>query len=73
MSINKNGLKNALLQSMSGNPTNKDDALDAMAEALVNYLKDNLEVKVPTGAFVTNATGQVVATKNTTPLSCEVS
>ena len=73
MSLSKEGLKGALIEAMSGNPENKEDAMDAMAGAIVNYLKDNLEVKVPTGAVVTEATGQVVATKNLTALDCEVS
>lgn len=73
MSLTRDGLKNAILTAMSGNPDNKDDALDAMAGAIVEYLKNNLEVKVPTGAVVTNATGQVVVTRNVTTIDCEVS
>jgi len=73
MGISKDGLKSAMLTAMAGKPDNQDDAIELMAGAIVDYLKVNLEVKVPAGEVVTNATGQIVVTKNLKTIDCEVS
>lgn len=54
---------------------NKQETLDAwkqLGKALVQHLKENLEVTVPTNKVITQVTGQAVGTPNTAPIGCEV-
>ena len=54
---------------------NKEDTLEGwkkLGKALVKYITENMDVKVPTGSVVTQVTGQAVGTPNTAPIECEV-
>ncbi len=73
MGISKDGLKAALVEALSSKPGSKDEALDAIAGAIVDYLRDNLEVKVPGGKYVTTVTGQVTTLRSNAKVDCEVS
>jgi len=79
MSISKAGLKAALLAAMDPDnpPANKEDAMDALADAIVTYLLDNLEVKIPIAGVVDTVSGgsgaPAVGIANLKTISCEVS
>lgn len=50
----------------------RDAILLADCRAIVDYLRDNLEVTVPAGGVVVSVTGQVVVLKNVKPITCGV-
>lgn len=77
MSLEKDGLKAALMDAMDGNPETKEEAMGLMAGAIVNYFKNNLEVKIPAGGVIVSVTGgsgsAAKGDTNDTKISCEVS
>lgn len=74
--ITAEGLRDARRTEMDAaakeSEQNRDAILLADCKAIIDYIKDNLEVVVPAGAVVTNVTGQVVQLKNVKPISCKV-
>jgi len=50
------------------NADNPDDFCEQLAKAIVQ----NLEVKLPAGAVITQVTGQAAGTPNPAPIPCEV-
>lgn len=54
---------------------NREQTLAAWKElgkALAKYLKENMDVTIPTSKVITQVTGQAVGTPNATPIDCEV-
>ncbi len=84
MSLNAEGLKTLIQQKkqqrMNGidvaDPTKAAEIRDAgdlaIAEAIVQHIKENLTVKLPSGEVVIAVVGQATGTKNTTIYLCVI-
>jgi len=79
MSLSAAGLKREITAEMSNLDENStpDAAADAMAKAIIDYLKDNLEVKIPTSSCIVSVTGgsgaPALGATNLTKIDCEIS
>lgn len=68
-----------MMNAMSENPESKEEAMEMMAGAIVDYFVANLEVVIPAGSVLTGGVGQYTPSKNgptppqTGTISCEVS
>ncbi len=76
MSLDKNELQDLMLSKMSANPDNQSDAFEALADAIVEYIKSNLEVDIPRGAVIDTVTGgsgaPAVGITNIDKIACTV-
>jgi len=84
MSLNAENLKTLIQQKkqerMNGidvsDPTKATEIRDAndlaLAEAIIQYIKENLTVKLPSGEVVIAVVGQATGTMNSAPLDCTV-
>jgi len=59
MSLSADGLKNKMQQKMEGltSESSPDAAQLAMCDAIVEYIKENLDITVPSGSFIETVTG----------------
>lgn len=79
MTITADGLKTEIESQMSSMDENSspEDASQAMATAIINYLKDNLEVKIPVSEVIVSVVGgsgaPAVGAANITKIACEIS
>jgi len=76
MALDKAELREMLIDKMGGKPDNKEDAFESLADALVEYFKNNLEVDIPVGAITGSVTGgsgaPAVGIPNKDPIKCTV-
>lgn len=72
MALDAAQLKSEMIKAMESTPDNRDEALGKLAETIVNHIKNNLEVVVPSGSFVTTVTGQAVGTSNLLAVDCDL-
>ena len=72
-------LKSEIRSQMSSldENSNADDAAQAMAEAIIGYLKSNLEVKIPADEVIISVIGgsgaPAIGAANPTKIDCEIS
>lgn len=77
MSLSKDGLKQAIMDALDSAPDNKDDAMEALAGAIVDHIQNNLEVNIPSATIITTVSGgsgaPAVGIKNVDEITLEVS
>lgn len=67
-----NQMEQMIASKQDGEAFDKNDGLIVISRAIVNHIREDLEIKVPIGSFVKTVTGQAVGTANPNPVSCEV-
>ena len=67
-----NQMEQMVASKQDGEAFDKNDGLIVISRAIVNHIREDLEIKVPRGSFVDTVTGQAIGTANLNPVSCEV-
>jgi len=79
MAMTADGLKAAIQEEMESltSESSPDAAQSKMANAIINYIKENLEVKIPSGSLIETVSGgsgvAALGVANVDAVDCEVS
>jgi len=79
MAMTADGLKAAIQEEMESltSESTPDAAQTKMANAIINYIKQNMEVKIPTGSLIKTVSGgsgaPALGVANAAKIDCEVS